>query len=130
MQGEGVEHVVIGAAALNAHDILRATEEVDMMARQTEANVARLRRALRSVWDDAAIDEITAADLAGDYPVVRCGPPEGSLYIDIVARVGEAFPFDAIECELIDSARFVDEHPRQELVTQRCGVVDLRAVHG
>jgi hypothetical protein len=102
LQREGVEYVVIGAAALNAHGILRATEDVDMMVRPSEANVARLRRALRSVWDDAAIEEITAADLAGDYPVIRYGPPEGSLYIDIVARVGEVFAFDDIECEAID----------------------------
>ena len=102
LQREGVEYVVIGAAALNAHGILRATEDVDMMVRPSEENVARLRRALRSVWDDAAIDEITAADLAGDYPAVRYGPPEGRLYVDIVSRFGDAFAFDDVDSEVVE----------------------------
>jgi hypothetical protein len=102
LQGEKVDYVVIGPAALNAHGILRATEDVDMMVRPTEENVARLRRALRSVWDDAAIDGISAADLAGEYPAIRYGPPQGSLYIDIVARFGEAFAFDDVDSEVVD----------------------------
>lgn len=99
---ERVEYVLVGAAALNAHGIVRATEDVDIMVRATGENVARLRRALRSIWDDAAIEEITAEDLAGDFPAIRYGPPSGTLYLDIIARFGEALDFADVAFEEID----------------------------
>jgi len=97
LESEGVEYVVIGGAAVNAHGLVRATEDLDLMIRPSQENVARLRRSLRSIWDDPSIDEITAEDLAGDYPALRYVPPDGELYLDIVARFGEAFGFDDIE---------------------------------
>ena len=99
---EGVDYVLIGAAALNAHGIVRATEDIDVMVRATPENVARLRRALRSVWDDPTIDEITVEDLSGDYPAIRYGPPAGALYLDLIARLGEAFDFADIDSQSID----------------------------
>ena len=102
LEQSGVEYVVIGGAALNAHGIIRATEDVDMMVRATAANIARLRQALKMVWDDPAIDDISVEDLAGDYPVIRYGPPDGTLYLDIVARLGEAFGFDDVESQPIN----------------------------
>jgi hypothetical protein len=33
-----------------------------------------MERALRSVWDDPDIADITVQDLAGDYPTIRDGP--------------------------------------------------------
>ena len=97
LESVGVEYVVIGGAAVNAHGLVRATEDLDLMIRPSQENVARLRRSLRSIWDDPSIDEITAEDLAGDYPALRYVPPDGELYLDIVARFGEAFGFDDIE---------------------------------
>lgn len=102
LETHGVEYVVIGAAALNALGIVRATEDIDIMVRPSADNVARLRRALGSLWDDPDIAQITAEDLAGAYPAVRYGPPQGSLYIDIVARFGEAFAFDDVPGESVD----------------------------
>jgi hypothetical protein len=102
LSAEEVEYVLIGAAALNAHGIVRATEDVDIMVRATVENVARLRRALRSIWDDTAIEEITAEDLAGDYPAIRYGPPSGTVYLDIIARFGEALDFAGVEFQEID----------------------------
>jgi hypothetical protein len=102
LETHGVEYVVIGAAALNALGIVRATEDIDIMVRPSADNVARLRRALGSLWDDPDIAQITAEDLAGAYPAVRYGPPQGSLYIDIVARFGEAFAFDDVPAESVD----------------------------
>jgi predicted nucleotidyltransferase len=90
---EGVEYVLVGAVALDVLGIGRLTQDIDLFVRPTEANVERLRRALRSVWDDASIDEIRAADLAGDYPVVQYGAPDGSR-VDILSRLGDAFAFD------------------------------------
>ena len=103
---EGVEYAVFGALALSAHGIVRATVDADVFIRPTESNLAALRRALRRLWpEDASIDEITAEDLAGDYPAVRYVPPEGELTIDIVSRLGEAFAFDDLETELITLER-------------------------
>src|SRR5690606_12595534 len=56
-------------------------------------------RALRSVFDDPSIEEITAVDLAGDYPAIRYVSPDGSLVVDIIARLGEAFDFSDIEAQ-------------------------------
>ena len=103
---EGVEYAVFGALALSAHGIVRATVDADVFIRPTESNLAALRRALRRLWpEDASIDEITAEDLAGDYPAVRYVPPDGELTIDIVSRLGEAFAFDDLETELITLER-------------------------
>lgn len=44
------------------------------------------------------IDEISAADLCGDYPAVRYGPPDGFGF-DIVTRLGEAFSFAGLAAE-------------------------------
>ncbi|MBK7586097.1 MAG: nucleotidyl transferase AbiEii/AbiGii toxin family protein [Myxococcales bacterium] len=89
----GVDYIVVGGVALNLHGLVRATEDLDLFVRPDPENVERLRRALRAVWDDPEIEQITAEDLCGDYPVVRYGPPEGTLYLDILTRVGEATQF-------------------------------------
>lgn len=94
-----VEYAVVGGVAMNLHGLVRATEDVDIFVRPSEENVKRLREALHSIWDDASIEEITAEDLCGDYPVVRYGPPEGDLYVDIITRLGTATAFSDLEIE-------------------------------
>ena len=96
---EGVDYVLIDGGAINAHGLMRATEDIDVMVSPSAENVRRLKTALRSLWDDPSIDEIDADELAGEYPAVRYVPPEGSLYLDIVTRFGEAFAFDDVESE-------------------------------
>lgn len=95
----GVEYVVIGGVAMNLHGLARATEDLDVFIRPDPANVERLRAALRAVWDDPSIDEITAEDLCGDYPAVRYGPPTGDLYLDILTRLGEATSYEDLEIQ-------------------------------
>ena len=97
-----VEYVLVGGAAINLHGILRATEDVDLFVRPTEENVARLRRALASLWEDAAIEGIRTEDLDGRYPTIRYGPPDGDLAIDILSRLGTAFDFDDLDFETVD----------------------------
>lgn len=99
---EGVEYVLIGGAALNLHGIVRATEDVDIFLRPTPENVARLRSALHSVYDDPSIDEISADDLCGDYPAVRYYPPRGDLFLDLLTRLGEFARFDDLEVQEVD----------------------------
>ncbi len=48
------------------------------------------------MWQDPSIDEITAADLGGDYPAIQYVAPDGTP-IDILARPGEAFEFADVE---------------------------------
>ena len=99
---EGVEYVVVGAVALGLHGLARATEDVDLFVRPTLDNVAGLKRALSAVWSDPEIETIDASQLAGEYPVVRYGPPDGAFTLDILARLGERFAFDDIEAGVVE----------------------------
>lgn len=100
MNHEGVEYITFGAVALSAHGIVRATEDADFFIAPTEDNVERLKRALRSVWNDPLIDEISADDLLGDYPAVRYGPPDEDIYFDFLTRLGEAFSYSTLEVQM------------------------------
>jgi predicted nucleotidyltransferase len=97
-----VEYVLIGGVALNLHGIVRATEDIDLFVRPDEENIDRVRQALRAIWADPDVEQITAADLAGEYPTVRYGPPDEEFVIDFLSRLGSAFQFDDIQAETID----------------------------
>ncbi len=96
LRDEHVDYVLVGALAMDVLGIGRLTEDVDLFVRPTAENIDRLRRALRRVWQDPSIDEITAADLAGDFPAVQYVAPDGTP-IDILSRLGEAFAFADLE---------------------------------
>jgi len=97
---EGLEYVLIGAAAMGFHGVIRATEDLDIFIRATPANVDRLKRAFQAAYDgDPNVDEISATDLLGDYPAVRYYPPTGDLYFDVMTRLGEAASFDTVAAE-------------------------------
>lgn len=96
LEDEAAEYVLIGAVALDAWGIGRFTQDVDLLVRPTPANVERVRRALRRVWDDPEIEEIRAEDLGGAYPVIRYVAPDGSV-VDLMARLGDAVSFDDVE---------------------------------
>ena len=95
-----VDYVLVGAIGLTVHGIVRATQDVDLFIRPEEDNIARLRNALRSVFpQDPSIDEITAGDLAGEYPAIRYNSPDGSLQVDLLARLGQAFSYEDLHFE-------------------------------
>ena len=97
----GLEYVLIGAAAMGFHGLVRATEDLDVFIRATPENVERLRSALRQAYDgDPQVDEISSADLLGEYPAVRYFPPTGDLYFDVLTRLGEVASFDTIDAEV------------------------------
>jgi hypothetical protein len=102
MNAEQVDYVTFGAIALWAHGIVRATEDADFFVAPTVDNIERLKRALRSVWDDPYIDEISAEELMGDYPAVRYGPPDTELTIDFLTRLGQAFSHGSIESQMAE----------------------------
>ena len=103
LEKEQVEYVVIGGVAMNLHGLIRATEDLDFFVRPTTENIERLRRALRAVYDDPSIDEISTEDLMGDYPSVRYYPPEGTLFLDILTRLGEFATYDSLEFREVES---------------------------
>lgn len=100
-EAAGLEYVLIGATAMGFHGVVRATEDVDLMIRATADNIERLRVALREVYvGDPHIEEISTADLLGDYPAVRYYPPSGDLYFDVLTRLGEAARFETVDAEV------------------------------
>lgn len=102
-----VEYVIVGAVAMGLQGIARYTQDVDLFVRPTPANIERLRTALGDVWDDPAIAEIRAEDLAADIAVVNYVPPTGDWSVDVIARLGEMFRFDDIESMELDAGEGV-----------------------
>ena len=94
---EGVRYLVFGGVAVNLHGLPRFTEDLDVFIEPTRENVEAVKRALRRVYDDPNIDEISADDLVGDYPAVQYVPPEGTFHVDILTRLGEAFRYADLE---------------------------------
>lgn len=96
----GLEYVLIGATAMGFHGVIRATEDIDLFIRATADNVERLRAALRvSYAGDPNIEDISPADLLGEFPAVRYYPPSGDLYFDILTRLGEAASYETVAAE-------------------------------
>ena len=102
-----VQYIIVGGVALNVHGLIRATEVVEIFVEPTRKNIENFKDALRQLWDDPSIDEIDAGELMGKYPVIRYGPPRGSMYIDIMTRVGEVADYSDLEWEVV-SVRGVD----------------------
>lgn len=97
----GLEYVLIGAAAMAFHGLVRATEDLDLFIKATPENIERLRSALRQAYDgDPQVNEISSADLLGEYPAIRYFPPTGDLYFDVLTRLGEVASFENVEAEI------------------------------
>ena len=100
LRSEGVDYVLVGAVALTVHGIVRATQDVDLFIRPEEENIRRFRAALMSLFPaDTSIQEISAADLAGAYAVIRYVSPDGTLVIDLLGRLGEMFSYESLRFE-------------------------------
>ena len=97
-----VKYVLIGSMAMAAQGLVRATRDLDFFVEPDAENIDRLRRALKSIFEDACIDEISAADLIGDYPAVQYTPPHGRYSLDILTRLGENFAYADLEAEALD----------------------------
>ena len=102
-ESAGLEYVLIGAAAMGFHGLVRATEDLDLFIRATSENIEKLRSALRVAYEgDPNINEISSADLLGEFPAVRYVPPTGDLYFDVITRLGEVASFETIDAEVKD----------------------------
>ena len=102
-EAAGLEYVLIGAAAMGFHGLVRVTEDVDLFIRATPENVEKLKAALRAAYEgDSHVSEISSADLLGEYPAIRYYPPTGDLYFDVLTRLGEAASFETVDAEIKD----------------------------
>src|SRR5215475_996035 len=100
-ESAGLEYVLIGAAAMGFHGLVRATEDLDLFIKATPENIERLRSALRQAYDnDPQVNEISSADLLGEYPAIRYFPPTGDLYFDVLTRLGEVASFETVDAEI------------------------------
>ena len=99
---EGVEYILFGGAAVNLHGLLRSTEDFDFFVRPEPENLRRIKKALRSLWDDPGLDEIQDDDMIGDYPSFSYDPPGEEFGLDFVSRLGEAFAFGDLDSEIHD----------------------------
>lgn len=97
-----VAYVVVGSMAMAAQGVVRATRDIDVFVAPDAENVRRLRAALRDLFDDPAIESITAEDLGGAYPAIQYVPPGGNYWIDLLSRLGETFRFADLEWEVVD----------------------------
>lgn len=100
----GVTYAVFDGIALGLHGLARATRDLDLFVPADPANIERLKDALRDLYDDPCIDEISADELCGEYPAVRYVPPTGFGF-DILTRLGEAFRFEDLA---VEEKRFQD----------------------
>jgi hypothetical protein len=98
---ENVQYVLVGSMGMAVHGVIRATRDIDFFVEPTPENVERLRRALKQVYADPCIDEITAEDLEGEYPAIQYVPPAGDFSIDLLSRLGEAFAYRDLEWQVI-----------------------------
>jgi hypothetical protein len=102
-EAAGLEYVLIGAAAMGFHGLVRATEDLDLFIKATPENIERLRSALREAYDgDPQVNEISSSDLLGEYPAIRYYPPTGDLYFDVLTRLGELASFETVDAEIKD----------------------------
>lgn len=103
LERAGVRYAVFGAMAMAAHGLDRATRDLDLFVTADDGNIEQLRTALNSVFNDPEIENITAADLRGEYPVIQYGPPDADFTIDITSRLGDAFDFESLEIVEVDA---------------------------
>jgi hypothetical protein len=63
LEREHVAYVLVGSMGMAAHGLVRATRDLDLFVDPCAENVKRLRSALRSLFDDPSVEEITSEDL-------------------------------------------------------------------
>ncbi|HKO01954.1 MAG TPA: hypothetical protein VJ032_09695, partial [Thermoanaerobaculia bacterium] len=79
---ESVHYKVIGGVATNLHGIPRATEDADFLIDPAAANVAAMKRALRSIWDDPHVDEIRDDDMLSEFPLLTYRAPDAAFCVN------------------------------------------------
>lgn len=73
LSDEGVEFLLVGAYAMAAHGVPRATGDIDVWVNPSRDNAQRVLRALRGFG--APLFDLSAADLTRDGTVFQLGVP-------------------------------------------------------
>jgi len=92
-----VEYIIVGGTATIIQGMLRITEYIDIVIKMTKENIEKLRKALKNLFDDENINEITYDELK-EFSVVRYISPSDDM-IDIIGNFGIAFDYDKIQKE-------------------------------
>lgn len=90
----GAEHVVVGGHAVAAHGLVRATLDIDIFVRPSEANAARVVEALRAWGAPLANHGVSAADFSRPGCVYQLGLPPRR--IDILTSIDGVSFDDAV----------------------------------
>jgi hypothetical protein len=90
LSDEGVEYLLVGAYALAAHGLPRATGDIDLWVRPSAENAARVWRALMRFG--AALDRLSTSDLTMPDVVVQIGV--SPRRIDLLTSI-DGVAFDA-----------------------------------
>ena len=91
-----VEFVVIGAMAMAAQGLPRATQDLDLFLAPDAENLRAVKRALRELFDDPEVEQIDVDELMGEYPALEYVPPGGRFSVDLLTRLGEAFSWEDV----------------------------------
>jgi hypothetical protein len=130
----GAEYLVVGAYAMAAHGVPRATGDLDVWVRPTAANARRVFRALARFG--APLVDLTVDDLVRDGTVFQLGLPPRR--IDVLTSIDgvvfeKAWP-RRLACRLDDVE--VNVLGREDLIRNKRAVkrpkdvVDLRLLEG
>lgn len=96
LSAAGAEFMVVGAHALAAHGVPRATGDIDIWVRPTEANAERVLQALAAFG--APLFDLSKGDLTKTDTVFQMGIPPGR--IDILTGISGVVFDDAWERRL------------------------------
>jgi hypothetical protein len=91
LHAEGAEFVVVGGHAVAFHGHPRATKDLDILVRATNANAKRIYRALAAFGAPLSTFEVSEDDFATYDGVLQMGIPP--LRIDIINRA-DGISFD------------------------------------
>ena len=89
-----VEYIVIGGFAMIFHGLPRLTEDIDIAINISNSNLDKIKKTLKTIFQDNSFDEITKKDFE-EYSVIRYGTPE-NFYIDFIYNIGEIADFDLL----------------------------------
>jgi hypothetical protein len=96
---EGVEYILIGGFAVILYGLPRTTQDIDIIVKPDKENITRLKNALKLVFNDSSIDEITLEELK-KYAVIRYGSQDG-YFIDLIVKIGEFADYNSLEFDTI-----------------------------
>lgn len=105
LKNKQVDYVLVGGYAVILHGSQRTTTDLDIFIRNTDENLLRLREALKSVFNEQSIEEITVSELK-EYSVLRL-ITQDEITIDIISNLCEMFSIDDLIFEDIS----VDGNP-------------------